>query len=87
MPANTSTAIAIRAIVARPLRSSVFVDSPRSASDEKNSNTNRKNWTMKPDTESITPAEIAVDGPTPQRWKKRTLIATRAAVLGIARLT
>ena len=35
----------------------------------------------------MTPADIAVVGSTPKRWKKRTLTATRAAVLGIARLT
>ena len=35
----------------------------------------------------MTPAVIAVAAPTPKRWKKRTLIATRAAVLGMARFT
>ena len=61
--------------------------SPKSRSDAKNSSRNRTIWTTKPETESITPADIASVGRTPKRWKKRTLMATRAAVLGIARLT
>ena len=65
----------------------VSVDSPRSTSEAKNSSRNSAICTTNPDTESITPAEIAVAGPTPKRWKNRTLTATRAAVLGIARLT
>ena len=60
---------------------------PRSRSDVKNTATKITIWTTKPDTESITPAVIAVAGGTPKRWKKRTLMATRAAVLGMARLT
>ena len=42
---------------------------------------------MKPETESMTPAEAAVVASTPNRWKKRMLTATRAAVLGMARFT
>ena len=62
-------------------------DRPRSRSDAKNSSRNSAICTTKPETESMTPAVIAVAGATPNRWKKRTLMATRAAVLGIARLT
>ena len=35
----------------------------------------------------MTPAETAVVASTPNRWKNRMLIATRAALLGIARFT
>ena len=60
---------------------------PKSRSDVVNSSRNSAICTMKPETESITPAAIASVGLTPKRWKKRTLMATLAAVLGIARLT
>ena len=60
---------------------------PRWRSEGRTSVTKSTIWTTKPDTESITPAVIAVAGGTPKRWKKRTLMATRAAVLGMARLT
>ena len=81
------TARAMRAMVAQPLVSVVSRANPKSMSDTKNSERNNTIWTTNPDTESITPAEMAVVGPTPKRWKKRTLMATRAAVLGMARLT
>ncbi len=42
--------------------------------------------TTNPDTPSIAPADTAVVGSTPNRWKNRMLTATRAAVLGMARL-
>ena len=54
---------------------------------KKNRLTKSTIWTTNPETESMTPAVIAVVGCTPKRWKNRTLIATRAAVLGIARFT
>ena len=85
--ATTTTASTISTTVASPLVSDVSRVTPKSRSDVVNSSTNRAICTTKPETESITPAAIASVGLTPNRWKKRTLMATRAAVLGIARLT
>ena len=85
--AITSTATTMRAMVAAPDVDDASVLSPRSRSEVKNTATKITIWTTKPETESITPAVIAVAGGTPKRWKNRTLMATRAAVLGMARLT
>jgi len=87
MAATTTTAIVMSAIVATPLRSSVSSSTPKSRSDQKNRVRNSPIWTMKPETESIAPADTAAVGGTPNRSKNRMLMAIRAAVLGIARLT
>ena len=87
MTATAMTASTISTTVASPLVSDVSRVTPKSRSDVLNSSRNSTICTTKPDTESITPAVIASVGLTPKRWKKRTLMATRAAVLGIARLT
>ena len=43
-------------------------------------------WAMNPANESSAPADTAPAGVAPDRWKKRMLVATRAAVDGTARL-
>ena len=53
--------------------------------DAPNTTRNKTIWTMKPDTESIAPADIAAVAGTPKRCRKRTLTATGRGA-GIARL-
>ena len=43
-------------------------------------------WATNPKTESRAPADTAPAAVVPDRWKKRMLVATRAAVEGTARL-
>ena len=84
--ATTMTPRAIRQIVMRPLRSSVFSDRSKLMSENSIKVKNRKICTTNPETPSIAPAVTAVGGSTPKRWKNLMFTATRAAVLGIARL-
>ena len=85
--ARTITPRAIRQIVISPLKSLVSTVRSKSTSENSDKDTNRKICTTNPDTPSIAPAATAVGGSTPKRWKKRMFTATRAAVLGMARLT
>ena len=62
-----------------PPKSSVPSPSSRSP-------TSRLIWATNPKTESTAPADTALVGVEPERWKNRMLIATRAALDGTARL-
>ena len=77
----------ISAVVARPLSWSVLTDRPRSTSEKEKTRRKSAIWTTNSDSESIRPAESAVAGGMPKRWKNRVEMAMRPAELGTARLT